>query len=83
AWPGRIAFLFYHTMIGTRLLPGPVMALCQLLGAGSAEAWRRMGSVMRGRAAGWRAWRRQHHAAAPHRVTHPLETRQPVETGHS
>jgi cellulose synthase/poly-beta-1,6-N-acetylglucosamine synthase-like glycosyltransferase len=59
SFPGRVAFLAWNFCIGTRLLPGPLMALYQVLTLGTLGAWRRSAIVLRGRIAGWWAWRRR------------------------
>jgi GT2 family glycosyltransferase len=81
---GRIAFLLWHLVVGTRLLPGPVMGLYLLATTGSLAGLRRAGPVLRGRLAGLAEWARPSRAAvAPSRVSPALERRQPVQTGTS
>lgn len=53
----RLAFLAWALVVGTRLLPGILMAGFLLLTRGQPDAFVRCGTVWRGRIAGWRTWR--------------------------
>lgn len=81
AWPGRLAFMAWHLLVGTRLLPGLLMAV-YLRATGRSDGWHRGSTVRRARIAGWKAWRNSRTAAAvPSRVSPALVPREPVETG--
>lgn len=61
----RIAFLLWAVLIGTRLLPGGLMAMYLLLARGQSAAPARCLVVWRGRLAGWRTWRSTRAAPRP------------------
>lgn len=67
SFPGRVVFLLWNSIVGTRLLPGPVMGVYQLLSTGSLSGIRRSVPVVRGRLEGWRAWQRQRDGNVPPR----------------
>jgi glycosyltransferase involved in cell wall biosynthesis len=82
--PGRVAFLAWSVLVGTRLLPGLMMGLYLLLTTGSLSALRRATVVRRGRWSGWRAWWRHGRPVSASRpVTvrlEPRETPQPARS---
>lgn len=53
----RIAFLLWATGVGTRLLPGGLVAIYLVLTQRTPAGFMRCGVVLRGRLAGWRTWR--------------------------
>jgi cellulose synthase/poly-beta-1,6-N-acetylglucosamine synthase-like glycosyltransferase len=54
--PGRVAFLGWNLLVGTRLLPGLLMGPYLLLTTGSPAGVRRSVVVLRGRLSGWWSW---------------------------
>jgi cellulose synthase/poly-beta-1,6-N-acetylglucosamine synthase-like glycosyltransferase len=52
----RLAFLLWSTFIGTRLMPGSLMALYTMAAKRRPEVLSRSRVVLRGRLAGWRTW---------------------------
>jgi cellulose synthase/poly-beta-1,6-N-acetylglucosamine synthase-like glycosyltransferase len=85
SFPGRVVFLLWNTIVGMRLLPGPVMGLYQLLTTGSLAGLRRCRTVVRGRLTGWWHWRRAEWRAAgtatatavpleSHKTVHPARS---------
>ena len=52
----RLAFLLWATVVGTRLLPGGLIAVYLVITQGRAAALMRCAVVFRGRIAGWRTW---------------------------
>jgi cellulose synthase/poly-beta-1,6-N-acetylglucosamine synthase-like glycosyltransferase len=83
--PGRVAFLLWHVVVGTRLLPGPLMALYQVISLRSLAGVHRSVTVLRGRLAGWWSWRKQAwQTALPHAPSMPpLERRETVHPASS
>lgn len=83
--PGRVAFLLWHVVVGTRLLPGPLMGLYQIFTLRSLSGVRRSVTVLRGRLAGWWSWRRQSWATAlpESSSTPPIERRETVHPASS
>jgi hypothetical protein len=53
----RLAFLLWATLVGTRLLPGGLIAIYLVLTQRTPAALTRCAVVLRGRLAGWRTWR--------------------------
>jgi hypothetical protein len=51
-----MAFLLWSTLIGTRLMPGSLMALFTMATRRRPEVLTRARVVLRGRLAGWRTW---------------------------
>lgn len=78
--PGRVVFLLWTILVGTRLLPGPLMGVYLLLTTGSVGGLRRSRTVVRGRFTGWWAWRRQGWSGVipEPRAAAPLESQETV-----
>lgn len=64
----RLAFLAWSAVVGTRLLPGALMAFYLLLTRGQLSAFKRCQVVLRGRRAGWRTWQAARQRPVPDRV---------------
>lgn len=76
----RVAFLLWSTLVGTRLLPGCLMALYLMVTRVRVTPLARCAVVLRGRLEGWRTWRDAQPRRAQERTTGVSETRQPATT---
>lgn len=77
----RVAFLLWATVVGTRLLPGGLIAVYLVITKRRASALRRCALVFRGRVAGWRTWQSNLRASRAQRGATPVsETREPATT---
>lgn len=71
----RVAFLLWGTLVGTRLLPGVLVAAYQLVTQRRRSALVRCAVVCQGRLDGWRTWRSNQGAGAlPSPVSETHET---------
>lgn len=77
--PGRRAvYLAWAALIGTRLLPGALLALVLALSSGSLTPVVRSLVVLRGRGEGWRTWRAAVSRSRPAREAAGAPTRSPA-----
>lgn len=82
SFPGRLAFLAWGFLVGTRLLPGALIALYQVLTLGTLSAVRRSAIVLRGRAEGWWAWRGRGGPTMSRSEPRSASRLEPQETAH-
>ncbi len=76
----RIAFLLWATLIGTRLLPGCLVALYLVVTRLRLAPLARCAVVLRGRLQGWRSWREAQPRLARTHAARVSETREPAAT---